>query len=96
MCRQAPGGRIRLPAQQPQWVACSIFFLRQVLEEERYSVDEFESVLLKDIPENGKVPCERVCDATARMILNFAVSLKHNLACILMLAGISGWDSVVF
>ena len=72
------------------------FFLRQVEEAERYSVDEFESVLLKDIPENGKVPCERVCDATARMTLNFAVSLKHNLACILMLAGISGWDSVVF
>ena len=45
--------------------------MRQVAEEERYPVDEFESVLLKDIPETGKVPCERVYDATVKMTLSF-------------------------
>jgi hypothetical protein len=54
--------------------------LRQVAEEERYSVDEFESVLLKDIPENGKVPCERVCDATARMTLSLCSVPSNSLA----------------
>ncbi len=51
-----------------------------MVEEERYSVDEFESVLLKDIPENGKVPCERVCDATARMTLSLCSVPSNSLA----------------
>ena len=54
--------------------------MRQVVEEERYSVDEFESILLKDTPENGKVPCERVCDATARMTLSLCSVPSNSLA----------------
>ena len=37
------------------YCGCETPYLHQVEENERYSVDEFDSVLLGQLPENGKV-----------------------------------------